>query len=107
MRREFDGADAGTGRPFGWCGPAPPPQHQTKPSSGGSLKSEAAGYFAMLAFLSAYVLSVAGVGPLFQAACNASGAAVAALYLRRKGAIPSVISNLLWLGITIAGLMMR
>ena len=85
----------------GWCGPmvASPPIR--------SIKSEAAGYFAMVAFLSAYLLNVTGTGHLLQAALNLSGAAVAAFYLYKKGAVPSVISNLAWVAITLAGLMMR
>ena len=92
----------------GWCGPAvaSPPGGELR-SPGRSIKSEAAGYFAMVAFLSAYLLNVTGTGHLVQAALNLSGAAVAAFYLYKKGAVPSVISNLAWVAITLAGLMMR
>ncbi len=91
----------------GWCGPmvASPPGELSSPTW--SMKSEAAGYFAMVAFLSAYLLNVTGAGHVLQAALNLSGAAVAAFYLYKKGAVPSVISNLAWVAITLAGLMMR
>lgn len=91
----------------GWCGPivASPGRGPSSPTR--SIKSETAGYFAMVAFLSAYLLNVAGTGHLLQAALNLSGAAVAAFYLYKKGAVPSVISNLAWVAITLAGLMMR
>jgi hypothetical protein len=87
----------------GWCGQsisAP----TTVGSSGFSLRAEAPGYVAMIAFLSAYLLSVAGVGHLVQAALNLTGAAVGAAYLHKKNALPSVISNLVWAAITIAGI---
>jgi hypothetical protein len=58
----------------------------------------------MVAFLCAYLLSVAGVGHLVQAALNLIGATVGAAYLHKKNAVPSVISNLAWAAITIAGL---
>lgn len=58
----------------------------------------------MLAFLCAYFLSVAGTGRLLQAALNLIGASVGAFYLRKKDALPSVISNIAWATITIAGL---
>lgn len=61
----------------------------------------------MLAFLSAYCLNVAGTGHLVQAGLNLTGAAVAAVYLHKKRAVPSVISNLAWGLITLAGLLVR
>lgn len=69
-----------------------------------AFRTEAPGYVAMLAFLCAYLLSVLEAGPLIQAGLNLLGAAVGAAYLRKKDAIPSVISNLAWGAITIAGL---
>lgn len=89
----------------GWCG-------QSIPTDAGivsirrqhSFKTEAPGYVAMLAFLCAYLLSVFEAGHLVQAGLNLLGASVGAAYLRKKDAIPSVISNLAWAAITIAGL---
>lgn len=66
--------------------------------------NEAAGYFAMLTFLAAYLLNVAGLAHPVQVILNLSGAAVGANYLLRKGALPSVISNVAWAAITITGL---
>lgn len=66
--------------------------------------SEASGYFAMMAFLIAYLLNVAGDAYPAQVILNLSGAAVGANYLRKKGAIPSVISNIAWMAITLVGL---
>lgn len=89
----------------GWCGTAIPAAPQESVSSWGrSIRAEAAGYFAMLAFLSAYLLDVAGAGQLIKAALNLAGATVGAIYLQKKGAMPSVISNLAWAAITVAGL---
>lgn len=70
----------------------------------GSIRAEAPGYFAMVAFLCAYLLDIVGAGHLIKAALNLAGAAVGAIYLHKKGAIPSVISNLAWAGITVVGL---
>jgi hypothetical protein len=93
---------------YGWCGPAVPASSpQEAPAVHQTLRSEAAGYFAMVAFLSAYLLNVAGAGHYVQAALNFSGAVVAAFYLHKKRAVPSVISNLAWVAITVAGLLMR
>lgn len=61
----------------------------------------------MLAFLGAYCLNVAGTGHLVQAGLNLAGAAVASVYLHKKRAVPSVISNLAWGLITLAGLIVR
>lgn len=61
----------------------------------------------MLAFLGAYCLNVVGAGRLVQAGLNLAGAAVGAVYLHKKGAVPSVISNLAWGLITLAGLVVR
>lgn len=69
-------------------------------------RSEALGYFAMLAFLCAYLLSVVDAGPLIQTTLNLAGALVGAIYLRKKDAIPSVISNLAWAAITVGGLVL-
>ncbi|MFN2388463.1 MAG: hypothetical protein ABR575_02475 [Actinomycetota bacterium] len=69
-----------------------------------SLRREALGYFAMFAFLVAYLLNVLGVGHVVPALLNLSGAGASVLYLRDKNAVPTVISNLAWAAITIAGL---
>jgi len=69
--------------------------------------SELAGYVATVAFLAAYLLSVAGTGVAVQAALNLVGAVVAAVYLYGKRAMPSVISNVAWAVITVAGLIAR
>lgn len=94
---------------YGWCGPVPTANanHPESNVSSHSLRADAAGYFAMVAFLSAYLLNIAGAGRLVQAALNLAGSVVAAAYLYKKGAVPSVISNLAWVAITIAGLMLR
>ena len=89
----------------GWCGKSIPAAPDKNVSTwAGSIRAEAPGYFAMLAFLSAYLLDVAGAGQLIKAALNLAGAAVGAIYLQKKGALPSVISNLVWAAITVAGL---
>lgn len=90
----------------GWCGTSIPIAPES-PSWTRSVRSEASGYFAMMAFLIAYLLNVAGVTHLTQVILNLSGAAVAAGYLRKKGAIPSVISNIAWMAITLVGLAVR
>lgn len=64
---------------------------------------EAAGYFAMLAFLVAYLLNVADRAHHIQVILNLSGAGVGAGYLHKKGALPSVISNVAWVAITLIG----
>lgn len=94
---------------YGWCGPAPSPpaDRQAASSTHPSVRSEAAGYFAMVGFLIAYALTVAGTGRLIQVALNLSAAIAAAAYLSKKGALPSVISNLAWVAITIGGLFLR
>ena len=69
-------------------------------------KADAPGYLAMLSFLSAYLLSVAGIGHGLQAGLNLLGALVGAIYLRKKDALPSVISNLMWAAITLGGLIL-
>ncbi len=90
----------------GWCGQSiPADAGKTAPAGQHSFRTEAPGYVAMLAFLCAYLLSVVGAGHLIQAALNLLGASVGAAYLRKKDAIPSVISNLAWAAITLAGLM--
>lgn len=74
-------------------------------SVGRSIRGEAGGYFAMLAFLCAYLLDVLGTGQLMRAVLNLSGAAMGAIYLHGKGAVPSVLSNLAWAAITVVGLL--
>lgn len=93
---------------LGWCGPAASSAPKvTVGSLVSSIRPELAGYFAMVAFLSAYLLNVAGAGHLLQAGLNLAGAAVAAVYLYKKRALPSVISNVAWVAITLAGLILR
>jgi hypothetical protein len=95
-------------RLYGWCGPAPAAEARKEPtSSSHSLRDDATGYFAMVAFLSAYLLNIAGAGRLIQAVLNLAGSLVAAAYLYKKRAVPSVISNLAWVAITIGGLMLH
>ena len=69
--------------------------------------AEAAGYVATVAFLVAYLLNVAGTGVIVQGGLNLVGAVVAAGYLYGKRAMPSVISNVAWAVITVAGLIVR
>ena len=91
----------------GWCGQSIPADTETVTASGQhSFRTEAPGYVAMLAFLCAYLLSVVGAGYVIQAVLNLLGASVGAAYLRKKDALPSVISNLAWAAITIAGLIL-
>lgn len=78
-----------------------------KAAIGSALRTEGPGYVAMLAFLAAYLLNVADAGRHAQAALNLAGAGIGAAYLYGKHALPSVISNLAWGLITIAGLMLR
>jgi hypothetical protein len=90
---------------FGWCDLGSSRASEgTKTALGRSLRSEGPGYLAMLAFLSAYLLNVAGAGHIVPAVLNFTGAAVGAVYLLGKHAFPSVISNLLWVAITLVGL---
>lgn len=67
------------------------------------MTGEGAGYVAMIAFLVAYLLSVADAGHRTQTVLNLLGAGLAGTYLYRKGAIPFVISNIAWGAITLAG----
>ena len=67
------------------------------------MRGEAPGYFAMAAFLCAYLLNVADTGELVQTALNLSASVVGATYLLKKNALPSVISNVAWAIITMAG----
>lgn len=90
----------------GWCGSSIPSAPEN-PAWTHSARSEAPGYFAMMAFLIAYLLNVAGVAHVVQVIFNLSGAAISASYLRKKGAIPSVISNVAWMAITLVGLAVR
>lgn len=90
----------------GWCGTSIPSAQDGYASSWvRSIRADAPGYFAMLAFLCAYLLDIVGAGHLIGAALNLVGAVVGAIYLQKKGAVPSVISNLAWAAITVAGLM--
>lgn len=61
----------------------------------------------MLAFLAAYLLNVTDTGQHIQVALNLAGAGIGAAYLYNKHALPSVISNLAWGLITLAGLLIR
>jgi hypothetical protein len=93
---------------FGWCElRSPQALQQREDRLVQTLREEALGYFAMLAFLIAYLLSQAGMGHIAQAALNFIGAAVGAVYLLRKHAVPSVISNLAWGAITLVGLIIQ
>lgn len=75
-------------------------------SCASSIRLETPGYIAMAAFLLAYLLNVLGGAPTIQAVLNLVGAVIGAIYLRRKHALPSVISNVTWAGITIVGLVL-
>lgn len=86
--------------------PAGPRWRKQASSPASSIRLEAAGYIAMLAFLLAHLLNVVGIGHGAQAALNLIGAGTGALYLRRKKALPSVISNVTWAGITVMGLIL-
>lgn len=95
------------GPPAAACeSPIDPSWRKQAASSASSIRLEAAGYIAMLAFLLAYLLNVVGTGYAVQAALNLIGAVIGALYLRRKKALPSVISNVTWAGITVVGLIL-
>ena len=72
-----------------------------------SLRTEAPGYIAMTAFLFAYLLNVVDAAGEAQATLNLTGAGAGAFYLYNKHAIPSMISNVAWGLITIAGLVLR
>ena len=69
-----------------------------------TLRREAPGYLAAIAFLAAYILMVAGSSRAFQAALNLAGSGLAASYLWRKRAVPNVLLNVAWAVITVAGL---
>lgn len=71
------------------------------------LRAEAPGYIAMIAFLFAYLLNTMGAAGGTQTALNLAGAGFGALYLYRKHALPSMISNVAWGLITIAGWLIR
>lgn len=86
--------------------PTGPHWRKQASSSASSIRLEAAGYIAMLAFLLAYLLNVVGRAYVAQAALNLIGAVIGALYLRRKKALPSMISNIMWAGITVVGLVL-
>lgn len=91
----------------GWCGPIPVEDEDEPAPSERWLTSEGPGYLAMVAFLAAYLLMMAQIHYLVPALLNLVGSAGAAIYLRRKAALPSVISNLIWMAVTIIGLMTR
>lgn len=95
------------GLAVGWCDLRPSGAVEPRRIRGHSIRSEVAGYLAMLAFLAAYLLNVAGVGPMAQAALNLSGGIAGATYLLGKHAVPSVISNLTWVAITLLGLIIQ
>ena len=85
----------------------PGPGEPMPPVYRSPIKSEAAaGYVSMLAFIVAYLLTVADVGYLLQWGFNIAGGAIGAIYLHRKKALPGVISNLGWVVITVADLIM-
>jgi hypothetical protein len=76
----------------------------TRIHRGRSLRKEAPGYLAAIAFLAAYLLLVAGSGRILQAALNLAGSGLATSYLWRKRAMPNVLLNVAWAVITVAGL---
>ncbi|MBW3587951.1 MAG: hypothetical protein KY429_00840 [Actinobacteria bacterium] len=90
-----------------WCGPIPVQDEEELAVSKRWLTSEGPGYLAMVAFLAAYLLMVAQAHYLVPALLNLVGSAGAVIYLRRKAALPSLISNLIWMAVTIIGLMIR
>ncbi len=94
-------------RPLGWCGPASEVSVARQRRWARAARKDAAGYLATLAFLLAYALTVIDTAPLLVAALNVGGALTAAAYLYGKKAVPSVISNLAWVVITIVGLAVR
>lgn len=102
----FDEASRHVNRPRArrWTYRPSASRHSAMASSLQSIRSECGGYFAMLAFLTAYLLSVMERGQMIQVGLNLAGAAVAASYLYKKGALPTVVSNVAWAAITIAGL---
>jgi hypothetical protein len=71
---------------------------------GRTLREEAPGYLAAVAFLSAYALGMAGAAAILQAALNLTGSGLATSYLWRKRAMPNVLLNVAWAVITVAGL---
>jgi hypothetical protein len=95
----------GTGTtPWGWCAPASIVRSDRVGRKAAAIRREALGYVATMAFLVAHAMTVAGAVPLLRAALNMGGALAAATYLYRKRAVPSVISNLVWVVITLVGL---
>jgi hypothetical protein len=75
----------------------------TRIHGGRTLRREAPGYLAAVAFLAAYLLMVAG-SRIFQAALNLAGSGLATSYLWRKRAMPNVLLNVAWAIIAVAGL---
>ncbi|MGH2710903.1 MAG: CBU_0592 family membrane protein [Actinomycetota bacterium] len=69
-----------------------------------AIRKDGTGYVATLAFLLAYALTVGDAAPMLAATLNVAGGLTAAFYLHGKGAVPSVISNLVWVVITLVGL---
>lgn len=69
-----------------------------------AIRRDAPGYVATVAFLLAYALTVGEAAPLLASTLNFAGGLTAAFYLHGKGAVPSVISNLVWVVITLVGL---
>lgn len=72
-----------------------------------SVREDAAGYVAMILFLFAYALMMSGAEAIVHSMLNLVGSAIAGTYLYRKGAMPNVILNVAWAGITIAWLITR
>ncbi|MPZ13387.1 MAG: hypothetical protein GEU73_03000 [Chloroflexi bacterium] len=84
-------ASAGRSRPVSpWQLPAPwiRPERFAR-----TIREDAPGYVAALAFLAAYALLVVDAAPILQAALNLTGSGLAACYLWRKRALPNVILN--------------
>jgi hypothetical protein len=72
-----------------------------------AIRREAAGYLSMTAFLLAYGLMVIGAGQLVQSVLNLGGGVLAVCYLLRKGAVPSVIGNTVWVVLTLVRLALQ
>lgn len=69
-----------------------------------AIRKDAPGYVATVAFLLAYALTVAEAAPMLASTLNVAGGLTAAFYLHGKNAVPSVISNVIWVVITLVGL---
>lgn len=70
-----------------------------------AIRKDAPGYVATVAFLLAYALTVSDAVPALASTLNVAGGVTSAFYLRGKNAVPSVISNVIWVVITLVGLM--